>query len=46
MQDLNLLIDQNSGWTLMWAFAINGKEQITGSGLINGETHAYLLTAQ
>jgi len=44
MQDLNTLIDPNSGWTLMWAFAINDSGQITGSGTINGQTHAYLLT--
>jgi len=42
MQDLNSLIDPNSGWTLMWAFAINDNGQITGSGSINGQTHAYL----
>ena len=46
MQDLNSLIDPNSGWTLNWAFAINDAGQITGSGDINGQTHAYLLTPQ
>jgi probable HAF family extracellular repeat protein len=44
MQDLNNLIPANSGWTLDWAFAINDNGQITGSGSINGTTHAYLLT--
>ena len=46
MQDLNSLIDPNSGWTLTWAFAINDAGQITGSGNFNGQTHAYLLTPQ
>jgi probable HAF family extracellular repeat protein len=43
MQDLNSLIDPASGWTLLWAFAISDAGQITGSGLINGESHAFLL---
>jgi probable HAF family extracellular repeat protein len=46
MQDLNSLIDSNAGWTLNWAFAINDNSQITGSGSINGQTHAFLLTPQ
>jgi probable HAF family extracellular repeat protein len=46
MQDLNSLIDANSGWTLIWAFAINDNGQITGQGTINGESHAFLLTPQ
>ena len=46
MQDLNTLIDPASGWTLLWAFAINDAGQITGSGLIDGESHAFLLTPQ
>jgi probable HAF family extracellular repeat protein len=46
MQDLNNLIDANSGWTLLFAYAINDAGQITGSGLINGQSHAFLLTPQ
>jgi probable HAF family extracellular repeat protein len=44
MQDLNNLIPANSGWLLVYAFAINDNGQITGQGTINGETHAFLLT--
>jgi probable HAF family extracellular repeat protein len=44
MQDLNNLIDPNSGWVLNSANAINILGQITGSGTINGQTHAFLLT--
>jgi len=44
MTDLNSLIPANSGWTLQVGSAINDNGQITGWGLINGETHAYLLT--
>ena len=44
MIDLNTLIDANSGWMLEYARAINNLGQITGSGRINGETHAFLLT--
>ena len=46
MQNLNDCIDPNSGWTLNSANAINILGQITGSGTINGETHAFLLTPQ
>jgi len=46
MQDLNDLIPPDSGWLLEYAFAINDVGQITGQGLINGETHAFLLTPQ
>jgi probable HAF family extracellular repeat protein len=44
MQDLNALIDSNSGWQLTSANAINHLGQITGEGTINGQTHAFLLT--
>jgi probable HAF family extracellular repeat protein len=44
MQDLNSLIDSNSGWQLTSANAINDLGQITGEGTINGQTHAFLLT--
>jgi probable HAF family extracellular repeat protein len=44
MQDLNNLIPPKSGWVLEYAASINNRGQITGSGTINGETHAFLLT--
>jgi len=44
MQDLNSLIDPRLQWTLVTANDINNAGQITGSGLIGGQTHAYLLT--
>jgi probable HAF family extracellular repeat protein len=44
MHDLNNLIPSNSGWFLGFAYAINDRGQITGSGIINGEGHAFLLT--
>jgi probable HAF family extracellular repeat protein len=43
MSDLNSLIPPNSGWTLSEAFGINDTGQITGTGAINGATHAFLL---
>ena len=46
MQDLNALIPGNSGWTIEFAFAINDNGQITGTGSINGQEHAFLLTPQ
>ncbi len=44
MTDLNTLIPPNSGWILTEARGINDAGQITGTGTINGETHAFLLT--
>ena len=44
MVDLNTLIDPLSGWELVTAWGINDAGQITGYGLIGGETHAFLLT--
>ncbi|HEX5242154.1 MAG TPA: hypothetical protein VFW23_02745 [Tepidisphaeraceae bacterium] len=44
MQDLNLLIDPNSGWQLGFAYGINDAGQITGYGQLDGENHAFLLT--
>jgi probable HAF family extracellular repeat protein len=44
MQDLNTLIPANSGWSLIYASAINKKGEITGYGTINGENHGFLLT--
>ncbi len=45
MRNLNSLIPQNSGWVLQEARAINNDGQIVGSGLINNQTHAFLLSA-
>jgi len=44
MTDLNNLIPENSGWVLNTARAINAKGQIAGSGTLNGQTRAFLLT--
>lgn len=44
MQDLNTLIPANSGWLLLGAQSINDQGQIVGTGRVNGEFHAYLLT--
>jgi probable HAF family extracellular repeat protein len=44
MRDLNLLIPAGSGWVLTAATGINDLGQITGSGTINGQTHAFRLT--
>lgn len=44
MHDLNELIPDGSGWTLVTATAINNVGQIAGEGLISGHRHAFLLT--
>ncbi|MEI8194356.1 MAG: hypothetical protein WCI73_00450 [Phycisphaerae bacterium] len=44
MIDLNSVIEPSLGWTLDSANAINDVGQIVGYGLINGQTHAFLLT--
>jgi probable HAF family extracellular repeat protein len=44
MIDLNTLIPANSGWVLLGAAHINDAGQIVGSGLLNGNLHAFLLT--
>ena len=43
-QDLNDLIDPNSGWVLTNAYAINNNGQITGTGHINGRYQGFILT--
>jgi len=43
MQDLNGLLQTNSGWVLEVASNINDKGKITGMGVFNGEGHAFLL---
>lgn len=42
--DLNTQIDCSLGWTLVKAEDINNNGEIVGSGIINSETHAFLLT--
>jgi len=44
MKDLNHLVPDNSGWTLINANAINNIGQITGYGTKGGHNHAFLLT--
>lgn len=42
--DLNKQIPATSGWVLTNANGINGKGWITGTGILGGAMHAYLLT--
>jgi probable HAF family extracellular repeat protein len=44
MTDLNTLIPGDSGWVLRIATGINDGGQITGTGTVGGQTHAFLLT--
>jgi len=44
MRDLNTLIPSNSGWTLWDASGINVFGSIVGTGMINGQFHAFMLT--
>jgi probable HAF family extracellular repeat protein len=45
MTDLNSLLPLGSGWfSLFEANAINDVGQIVGAGIINGQTHAFLMT--
>ncbi len=44
MMDLNRLIPKHSPWTLQNTAGINESGQIVGSGLIYGQTHAFLAT--
>ena len=46
MLDLNQLVDQTSatGWKLLSGRDINDAGQITGYGILNGESRAFLLT--
>jgi probable HAF family extracellular repeat protein len=45
MQDLNQSIPEYSGWVLLQASGINRRGEITGTGLHDGQTHAFLLTS-
>jgi probable HAF family extracellular repeat protein len=42
--DLNDLIVPGSGWVLQQATCINASGQIVGTGLLNGQVRAFLLT--
>jgi probable HAF family extracellular repeat protein len=44
MLDLNTLIPAGTGWTLLSGAAINDAGQITGVGIFNGMSRAFLLT--
>jgi hypothetical protein len=44
MKDLNKLIPAGSGWMLQEAYGINNAGQIVGTGMHNGQEHAFLLT--
>jgi probable HAF family extracellular repeat protein len=44
MRDLNNLIPPGSGWVLNEAWAISDSGLITGFGIFNGQTRAFLLT--
>jgi hypothetical protein len=43
MTDLNTLLPAASGWELVDATATNDVGQIVGSGIINGQSHGFLL---
>ncbi len=42
MKDLNDLIPEDSPWQLQFAQSLNDAGEITGQGLINGQSHAFL----
>lgn len=44
LTNLNTLIDPAFGWSLTFAEDINNIGQIVGSGVLNGNDHAFLLT--
>lgn len=44
MIDLNTLIDPTLGWQLSSAASINDSGQIAGTGIINGQEHAFRMT--
>jgi probable HAF family extracellular repeat protein len=44
MIDLNTMIDDQSGWVLQAAYAINDNGVIVGEGLLNGTPRAFRLT--
>ena len=44
MIDLNTMIDDQSGWVLQAAYAINDNGVIVGEGKLNGTPRAFRLT--
>jgi hypothetical protein len=44
LRDLNDFIPPNEGWTLLEARHLNNRGQIVGTGLLDGEERAFLLT--
>ncbi len=44
MIDLNSLLPEGSGWELWEARDINNNGQIVGTGMFDGQSHAFLLT--
>ena len=46
LHDLNSLLPPDSGWNLWEATGINDAGQIVGTGILNGQTRAFLLTPQ
>jgi len=44
VKDLNQAIAQGLGWKLKNATNINNQGQIVGFGIINGQSHAFLLS--
>src|SRR5262249_25530046 len=44
--DLNGALPAGSGWWLTSASGINDSGRIVGSGMLHGQSHAYLLTPQ
>ena len=44
MRDLNSLVPAGTGWELRSASAINNPGQIVGSGILNGQPRAFLLS--
>jgi len=44
MHDINDLIDPTPGWSMLSGYSINDAGQITGSGWLNGQWRAFLLT--
>ncbi len=46
MQDLNQAIPEYSGWVLTQASGVNRRGEIAGTGVHEGQTHAFLLIAE
>jgi probable HAF family extracellular repeat protein len=44
MTDLNDLISANAGWEIEYAYDVNDEGAIVGTGILNGEPRAFILT--